>query len=245
MGYTTIVRLHRFATRFVIAAALVACNAITGVGVLGMDDGGAGGPSSGGPKSDAQADTGPSYYAYDASDDVAENPGDGGVVGESSTSDAGKRVFTTQATMNGNLGGLAGADLKCTQAAQAAGLGGNWVAWLSTMNADAKDRVTSAGPWTQIGQATPAVTKAQLTNPPIGSELRRNELGLNISGNQNFVWTASDADGTFLDDDCEGWTSAGAVNHAASGDARTTSPAWTAAVPRDCNLSLHLYCFEL
>jgi len=53
----------------------------------------------------------------------------------------GVRVFVTSSSWNGNLGGLSGAGAKCQQAADAAGLGGTWVAWLSDSTYDAKDRI--------------------------------------------------------------------------------------------------------
>ena len=42
------------------------------------------------------------------------------------------RVFVTNQTWNGDLGGLQGADNKCQQAAFDRGLGGAWRAWVST-----------------------------------------------------------------------------------------------------------------
>jgi hypothetical protein len=42
-----------------------------------------------------------------------------------------KKVFVTSQTYSGNLGGLAGADAKCQQLANAAGLTGTFKAWLS------------------------------------------------------------------------------------------------------------------
>ena len=47
----------------------------------------------------------------------------------------------TSSSWNGNLGGLSGADAKCQQAANATGLGGTWVAWLSDSTHNAKDRI--------------------------------------------------------------------------------------------------------
>lgn len=40
------------------------------------------------------------------------------------------RVFVTSTTNTADLGGLAGADATCNSLDSAAGLGGNWVAWL-------------------------------------------------------------------------------------------------------------------
>ncbi|MDZ4247347.1 MAG: DUF1554 domain-containing protein, partial [Dehalococcoidia bacterium] len=54
---------------------------------------------------------------------------------------AGKRVFVTAATYNGNLGGLSGADAKCQASANAVNLGGTWKAWLSDSNTSAGSRL--------------------------------------------------------------------------------------------------------
>src|SRR5262245_46996381 len=57
-----------------------------------------------------------------------------------------KRVFVSEASHHGDLGGPAGADRLCGEAASAAGLGGEWTAWVSTAEVNAIQRV-SEGPW--------------------------------------------------------------------------------------------------
>ena len=58
------------------------------------------------------------------------------------------------------------------------------------------------------------------------------------------MWTATDSNGKFLDDDCIGWTSNAAAGHAATGDTKVSSDPWTAAVPSGCDAQRRLYCFE-
>ena len=53
-------------------------------------------------------------------------------------------AFVTSGTFTGNLGGLAGVDAKCNAAALSAGLTGMFVAWLSTPQTNAIDRIGSA-----------------------------------------------------------------------------------------------------
>jgi hypothetical protein len=60
-----------------------------------------------------------------------------------------KRIFVTHAAFTGNLGGLSGADAKCTTAAQAAGKPGTWKAWLSTTSKSPSSRFVDLGPWYQ------------------------------------------------------------------------------------------------
>ena len=76
-----------------------------------------------------------------ASDGDASN-GDG-----SAAMPAPNVAFATSATFTGALGGLAGADAACMQAAQQAGLVGTFVAWLSTTTVNAVDRLSGARGW--------------------------------------------------------------------------------------------------
>ena len=62
-----------------------------------------------------------------------------------------KRVFVTSSTFDGNLGGLAGADVKCQGAATTAGLPGTFRAWLSDSTTSASARLThSALPYALV-----------------------------------------------------------------------------------------------
>ena len=54
-----------------------------------------------------------------------------------------KRIFVTKATYTGNLGGRAGADVKCQSAATGASLSGSWKALLAQTGAEATSRMSS------------------------------------------------------------------------------------------------------
>ena len=89
----------------------------------------------------------------------------------------GKRIFITKTTFLGNLGGLAGADAKCTAAAAARSLGGTWKAWLSDASTNAIDRIGDVGPWVLVGSGTRVFdNKAQLETGQNGP-VNRNESG--------------------------------------------------------------------
>ena len=65
-----------------------------------------------------------------------------------------RRVFVTSTTSGPDLGGLAGADTVCNTLAADAGLGGAWVAWLSTQSVNAEDRLTpGSGPFVRAAGA--------------------------------------------------------------------------------------------
>jgi hypothetical protein len=68
-----------------------------------------------------------------------------------------KRVFVTSTVYTGNLGGSAGADDKCQERADAAGLGGTFKAWLSATGTgnSAFDRLSHASvPYVRVDDAS-------------------------------------------------------------------------------------------
>ena len=153
-----------------------------------------------------------------------------------------KRVFASSVTYTADMGGLAGADARCNELAQAAGLGGTFVAWLSTTLVAARDRVTSDGPWSLVGESDVAVTKVELTSPPLTKPIRRDETGAFVSGR---VWTGTGAGGGLLAGDCRGWTEDRGTDDTAVGDTGSNGPSWTAARPTECVGNRRLYCFQL
>lgn len=159
------------------------------------------------------------------------------------------RAFVTSQTWSGNLGGLAGADLKCKQAAEAAGLGGTgvWVAWASTNsdNVRALDRVTSNGPWHLVDGTVLAVDKADLTDGVLDPALRRTEQNQVIDAMNDRTWTGTRPDGTPAQNDCARWMSGSSNSAGAVGEANQKGGNWTNLGPESCNNANRLYCFEL
>jgi hypothetical protein len=236
---------------FLLVVGLSACNALTGVGELstGPDPGEIvvfPGNEGGSDSQASVVDAEPMPYPHgDASSDEDGSAGDLDASPGEAGADGGttKRVFVTSTTMTANLGGLIGADLLCSQRAFTAKLGGGglWRAWLSTPTTNAVTRITGAGPWS-LTTGLVAVTRAQLTKAPLTRRIDRDESGVQQTG---LVWTGTNSNGTFLDDDCNDWATASTAGHAATGDSKTASDAWTAAVPSGCNAQRRLYCFEL
>ncbi len=165
-----------------------------------------------------------------------------------------ERAFVSSAGYNGDLGGLAGADAKCNAMAQAANLGGNWVAWLSNSSTDAIDRITGAGPWYLVNRATIVFNnKANLTTAPI----------VPVDGNENggpalkfdHYWTGTDVGGkkAASGHNCSNWTSSdakqtgqrGAVANLSTGSGTTVANVWTFSDDGACNDGGHkLLCLE-
>lgn len=158
------------------------------------------------------------------------------------------RAFVTSQTWTGNLGGLAGAAALCKQAADAAGLGGQWVAWLSTNGNNAVDRLTGVGPWQLVDGTVIATNKVDLTDGAMPQRLRRTEKNQVIDTLDDRVWTATNPNGTATAPDCNGWT-ANANARGIVGQANEANGAWTnldtGANGEGCGNTNRLYCFEL
>lgn len=174
-----------------------------------------------------------------------------------------------------NLGGLAGADARCKQLADAAGVTGKtWRAYLSAKAAagqpavNAKDRI-GRGPWYNHHGVMVAQSVADLhsDNNKLSKENSLTEKGETVKGrgdtpNQHDILTGALMDGTLspdtTDTTCSNWTSNGTgaafVGHfdRVGGGANPTS--WNSAHPsRGCsqqNLVAtggngYFYCFAI
>ena len=161
---------------------------------------------------------------------------------------ANTRVFVTSNTWNGDLGGLSGADDKCQQSADDAGLGGTWVAFLSN-GTSASSRIPE-GPYVRLDGATIANDKGDLLDGSISVPINLNETGGTNSG---FVFTGSNASGSSYGSStnglCVGWTRGCGVcygNHfyAQVGRADRSNDDWVDVGWVKCHTGSHLYCFE-
>lgn len=79
------------------------------------------------------------------------------------------------------FGGLAGADAKCQASADAASLGGTFMAWLSTSTTSAADRLVHAGvPYTRVDGTLIASDWADLTDGALSASILTTESGLPV-----------------------------------------------------------------
>ena len=131
---------------------------------------------------------------------------------------------TSQTSVTGNLGGLAGADATCQRLASAAGHGGtNWRAYLSVERdasnnnqpTHARDRI-GTGPWFNANRLLIANDLTELHSRTGNAELFVNEHGLPINGqwtgsptpNEHDILTGSTGDGRLMTGaTCGDWTS--------------------------------------
>lgn len=167
-----------------------------------------------------------------------------------------KRVFVTRGTFTGVKFGIdaasdgpTAADQRCQGAADKAGLGGKWVAWLSMKSGgtvvNAIDRIPDVGPWKNVkGTLVAFASKAAIADGPGYNLAAYDEYGANIPSLPDtnlklYVWTGTTDKFAAADNDCGGWTD---VNEFGT----TGNPyfQWTQSDFPPCVAQGHLYCFE-
>lgn len=217
-----------------VAAVAVACTSFTADVPAPTNEGG-------GP--DAAAETGdlPPEAGADAADaaDAAR---------------AGKRVmFLTNATYTGNLGGIAGADTKCSEAARDSSspvvMGRTFGAWISTSASSptsrfAKDARPIVAP---KGESLAPNGWPELASVPHSSKILWDENGALVTANF-VVWTATASNGDALpggsSSSCGDWTEED-TGTGYAGDADKQDAKWTKDAVTLCAMSGRLYCLEL
>lgn len=140
------------------------------------------------------------------------------------TPDVGFFVTSRGSEDGGNLGGLAGADARCAELADAAGLPPRqWRAFLSVSGpVHARDRI-GAGPWHNVAGVLVAEDVEQLLAEGIASESMLDEFGDPAAksappGREHDIVTGTDEDGQLVPGrTCADWTSNLASERAAVG----------------------------
>jgi uncharacterized surface protein with fasciclin (FAS1) repeats len=164
-------------------------------------------------------------------------------------------VFVTTTTHDGNLGGLGGADDICQARADAVGLGGTgWSAWLTdSTNPFASWRIPS-GEYRRVDGTLVAENLADLIDGELQAPINLNEYGQLTSA---LVWTAAQADGSSIGNNCNDWTDSSSEqggcpdpadpNCGSTGSTSATNSEWTKlnAAAFQCNSFQRLYCFGI
>lgn len=165
----------------------------------------------------------------------------------------GKIVFVTSTPLQGNLGGLAGADAICNSLAGAAGLAGSYKAWLSSSGCGpatpCRGFTQSAEPYVQLDGRRIADDWADLTDGAIQLTPRLDENGNSAGG---VIWTNTRPDGTpdstTNEGHCLNWIT---NSDSFIGLTGTTTPlegmpgAWSKFFQSPCSGGqVNLYCFE-
>jgi hypothetical protein len=191
-------------------------------------------PACGGSESAADAGPGP-----DAGPD--SGTGAGGTAG----TDAGvesRVVFVTPTLHNANIGGLDGADQICASHAGAAGLEGEFKAWLSVATLSAAERLTHSNvPYVLVDGTTVANDWDDLVDRSLAAPINLDAEGVPRGGD---TWTGTLAIGdAYTVGDCAAFTSNSGGN-ALCGSSGSTNAAWSQSATPSCSTALRLYCFE-
>ena len=161
-------------------------------------------------------------------------------------------VFVTEGEYNGNLGQIDGADNKCQLEADAAGLDGEFKAWISTAYAGGTDPVDrfnhSTAPYQLVDGTQIAADWADLTDGTLDHAIDMNARGVR----EYFwsCWTSTNASGQGIGggtgNTCQDWTSSSADDFAGEGLISHGDEWWSWITYSyvSCNDTSHLYCFE-
>lgn len=155
-------------------------------------------------------------------------------------------AFVSPVDVDGNMGGLTGADDMCVAWASSAGIFGTYRAILSTSTVNARDRLAGARGWVRPDGRPLADLPADLFAP--GEPLAALRLGPDgTDQGQQFVWSASRNTGTYNTNggisDCGGWTST-VTESARIGFSDTTSSWLDRGSNEFCTNTNRVYCFQ-
>ena len=177
------------------------------------------------------------------------------------TANQSKKVFVTENTFTGNLGGPTGADAICSGAAAEAGLSGNFKAWISgriQSGQDAAGRFSHSNlPYTLVNGTTVAGNWTALTSGTLDHAINVTELGNTVDEGTR-VWTNTRIDGFAWDilRDCAlgggptTWTCDPTTEcpfeSGKYGIASATDGSWTGQESSNtaCSNAYRLYCFQ-
>jgi hypothetical protein len=169
----------------------------------------------------------------------------------------GKKVFVTSVTGTGDLGGwpqsdgetgLLAGDAICNSLADDASLTGTFVSWISDDTTDAKDRITSDGPWVRLDGMLVAEDKAGLVSGELNAPVNQDEYGsyLGVQGVSPDVWTGTNEFGVVfaVGVTCSDWADGSDGVSSFYGKLVSSSGSWTKDSSVTCDGSRRLYCFE-
>ncbi len=168
------------------------------------------------------------------------------------------KVFVTETLHTANLGGVLGADEICQEEADAAGLVGEFYAWLSTDPSNQPlERFTDPGMFvpyrlpdlTLVAHNLDNLICCPLSNPigqtADGTVLTQEDVGVE----EGFVWTSTDGHGVAVYYDnplynCNNFTAVSGGSSAFVGHIYGGPGFWSYSQYLDCWSSARLYCFQ-
>lgn len=167
----------------------------------------------------------------------------------SDTSYSGNLVSAANSLNNGTTytaaDGLNAGDALCQSQAEAAGLLGDYKAWLSSITINAINRFTFPPvptPYALVDGTIVADSLHKLISEALKSPIYLTQF--NGGRRSTNVWTSTDQNGNHFSVDCSGWASSFSGFAARLGYAGTITTAWTSSVYGFCDVDRHLYCFQ-
>ena len=161
------------------------------------------------------------------------------------------RIFVTSVDYDGNLGGLSGADSKCQELAEAAGLEKTYKALLSSSSVDAKDHLALTGSIVAIDSDDSQIVIASTTEN-FWSVTSSNNLVAKINVDENgqvrtgqTPWTGSSSSGEGSLNFCSDWASNDSVNEGDFGSTDSLDATWVENNFEDCNNLNPLFCVSV
>lgn len=158
-------------------------------------------------------------------------------------------VFVSSVAVNGNLGGVEGADLFCQALASGAGLPGTFHAWVSLTTNHASSRITHATvPYVVLVDGMPGNVVADdwtdLTDGTLDAPIVRTETGQLVT--QDYAWTNTVAAGDAPHDlfTCAGWTSSDGGENGIVGSTTSADVSWAFSIYRGCDALHSVYCVQ-
>ncbi len=160
-------------------------------------------------------------------------------------------VFVTSAAYKGNLGGVSGADNKCQDLAENAGLDGTFLAWISS------DSISPAQSWSTptidlpyyLADGTTKVADDwyhlfNAKNYELHHAINQNENGQTVPDAFR-AWTNTNWNGNRAStDDCDGWSRSGSNWQGKYGWILDKDHYWSWKGEVNCNWEIRLYCIQ-
>ena len=155
-------------------------------------------------------------------------------------------IFVTSTFVNGNLGGLAGADATCQTAAQGASLPGTFIAYLSTSTISAASRVQNARGWVRTDGLPVADTGADLAAGSLFYPIALDQKGNPTTTTNSWQATGTTYQGVvYSGDTCGDWISSAAGSSASAGSPWAGYSGFENYFYLSCSQSFRLVCLQV
>jgi hypothetical protein len=165
--------------------------------------------------------------------------------------DSQHRIFVSSTAYDGNLGGIAGADSKCSSLASSAGLEREYKAFIGSTSTSLKSRFSLIGSvynFRSNGDREKIVNiGSDLFDADVDALLTNIEFDENGNSVNATVWTGSDSEGeNGLTSDCQVWTSNGGGDNGSVGDNSRTTGFFLEDPPvQACSGTYRIYCISI